>query len=243
VTESLVLLHGFAGTRRTWEEVTGLLPDERYRPLAFDLPGHGETLSGERCPALTFPACVEHVLAHSPQRFTLCGYSLGGRIALHVALAAPERVRALVLVSSTAGIADPDERAARRAADGELADVLEREPFTSFMDRWQAQPVFADDPPQVHARMRAEQQRNDPLALAAVLRAIGTGEMQPLWDRLGELTMPVSVLMGERDVKFHAPARRLAQLLPSCELSIVPGGHRLPVERPEAVAHMLQTLS
>jgi 2-succinyl-6-hydroxy-2,4-cyclohexadiene-1-carboxylate synthase len=232
VPENLVLLHGFAGTRRTWDGVVELLGPERYTPLAIDLPGHGEAMDS----TIAFDACVEHVLAHSPPRFSLCGYSLGGRIGLHVALAAPERVRRLVLVSSTAGIVDPAERAARRTVDDALAEDLEKRPFADFMERWEAQPVFAEDPPAVHAAMRTEQQRNDPRMLAAVLRGVGTGTMTPLWDRLAELAMPITVLVGERDVKFHAPARRMVELLPDAGLAIVPGGHRLPLENPVAVA-------
>jgi len=234
----LVLLHGFAGTRRTWDGVVERLDPERYTPLALDLPGHGDAAVVLR--PITFDACVEHVLAHSPPRFALCGYSLGGRVGLNVALAAPERVSRLVLVSSTAGIAEEAERTARRAADEALADDLETRSFAEFMDRWEAQPVFAEDPPQVHAAMRAEQQRNDPRALAAMLRGVGTGAMPPLWERLAELSMPVTVLVGERDRKFHAPGRRMVELLPDAELRIVSGGHRLPLENPETVAEAIR---
>jgi pimeloyl-ACP methyl ester carboxylesterase len=89
VSETLVLLHGFAGTRQTWDRVIAQLDPQRYRPLALDLPGHGESSSYERL--ITFEGCVEQVLAAAPRRFVLCGYSMGGRIALHAALAAPDR--------------------------------------------------------------------------------------------------------------------------------------------------------
>lgn len=238
----LVLLHGFAGTRRTWDGVIERLDPERYTPAALDLPGHGEATAAAVAP-ITFESCVEHVLAHSPPSFTLCGYSLGGRVALHVALAAPQRVQGMVLVSSTAGIEDPSARAARRAADDALAVDLERRPFAQFMDRWQAQPVFARDPPAVQEAMRAQQQSNDPRALASVLRGVGTGQMRPLWGRLRELDLPVAVLVGERDRKFHAPARRLVELLPMAELVMVAGGHRLPLENPRAVVRGLESLA
>jgi 2-succinyl-6-hydroxy-2,4-cyclohexadiene-1-carboxylate synthase len=213
------------------------LASERYTPLALDLPGHGEATDTPR--PITFAACVEHVLANSPARFALCGYSLGGRVGLHVALAAPERVSRLVLISCTAGLVGEGDRVARVAADNALARDLEERSFTEFMDRWQNQPVFADDPPEVHAAMRAEQQRNDPRALAAVLRGIGTGAMTPLWDRLSQLQIPVTVLVGERDLKFHAAAQRMVQKLPYGELRILPGGHRLPLESSQYVADAL----
>ncbi len=235
--ESVVLLHGFSGTRRTWDGAIAVLDLERYRPLALDLPGHGDAADGER--PISFAGCVAHVLACSPERFTLCGYSLGGRIALHVALAAPERVRRLVLVSSTAGIEDRQERAARREADCGLARELEEIPFEEFIERWRAQPLFAEDPPEVGALARADQRRNRPDALAAVLRGIGTGEMEPLWDRLGELEMPVRVVVGDRDAKFQVLGRRMVDLLPDAELAVLPGGHGLPLENPRGVASLV----
>jgi 2-succinyl-6-hydroxy-2,4-cyclohexadiene-1-carboxylate synthase len=237
MAESVVLLHGFGGTRRAWDGVIAALGGERYRPLALDLPGHGEAADAER--PITFAGCVANVLARSPERFVLCGYSLGGRVALHVALAAPARVSRLVLVSAGAGICDDAERAARRRSDAALADELERVPFEDFIERWRTQPLFASEPPEAGALARADQRRNRPDALAAVLRGIGTGEMQPLWDRLGELEMPVTVLAGERDEKFRAIGRRMVELLPDAELLVLAGGHGLPLENPQDVAGAL----
>jgi 2-succinyl-6-hydroxy-2,4-cyclohexadiene-1-carboxylate synthase len=230
-------LHGFGGTRRAWDGVVELLPHERYLPLALDLPGHGEFADAR---PITFAGCVEHVLARAPERFVLCGYSQGGRIALHLALAAPERVRSLVLVATTAGIGDDAERAQRRLSDHRLADELERIPYEEFIERWRTQPLFAADPPEVGALARADQRRNRPGALAAVLRGIGSGEMQPLWSRLAELAMPVTIVVGDRDTKFQALGRRMTELLPDAQIAVVPGGHGLPLENPRAVAAALE---
>jgi 2-succinyl-6-hydroxy-2,4-cyclohexadiene-1-carboxylate synthase len=237
VPETLVLLHGFAGTHRAWDGVVERLDPERYRSLALDLPGHGEQADAPR--PISFTGCVEHVLARAPERFALCGYSLGGRVALHVALAAPERVARLVLVSSTAGIEDDDERAERSAADRRLADECEGGSREDFVARWCAQPMFAEDPPAVDELAREDYRRNRPDAIAAVLRGIGTGEMASLWDRLRELEMPATVLVGERDTKFLALGRRLAELLPQAVMRTVAGGHRLPLEDPGAVVRVL----
>ena len=235
--ETLVLLHGFAGTRRAWDGVIERLDPERYRPLALDLPGHGEQADARR--PISFAGCVEHVLARAPERFALCGYSLGGRVALHVALAAPERVSRLVLVSTTAGIEDGGERAQRSAADHRLVGELEKGSQEDFVARWCAQAMFAEDPPAVDELAREDYRRNRPDAIAAVLRGIGTGEMVPLWDRLHELHMPVAVLAGERDAKFLLLGRRLVDLLPRAVMTEVPGGHRLPLESPGAVTNAL----
>jgi 2-succinyl-6-hydroxy-2,4-cyclohexadiene-1-carboxylate synthase len=236
VPEDIVLLHGFGGTRRAWDGVVALL-GERYRPLALDLVGHGAAADAPR--PLSFAGCVAHVLAASPARFTLCGYSLGGRVALHVALAAPERVARLVLVGVNPGIEDEAERARRRESDQALAADLEQIPFEEFIERWRTQPLFADDPPEVGALARADQRRNRPDALAAVLRGLGTGEMAPLWGRLPDLEMPVTVLVGARDTKFRALGQRMVKLLADGQLVVEPGGHGLLLENPAAVAQAL----
>lgn len=234
VPEPLLLLHGFTQTGRGWDEVARHLDDERYRPLAPDLRGHGA--AGARRP-IDFDACVGDVAGLVAGRFALAGYSLGGRLALHVALACPERVSKLVLVSTTAGIEDPSERAGRRARDAALAGWMERLDIAQVADRWGAQPLFAGQPPQVAAAARADRLRNEPANLAAALRGIGTGVMAPLWARLGELSMPAVVVAGERDAKFVALARRLAAALPRATLVVVPGvGHAVALEAPEAAA-------
>jgi 2-succinyl-6-hydroxy-2,4-cyclohexadiene-1-carboxylate synthase len=238
VSESVVLLHGFSGTHRAWDGVAARLDPERYLPLAFDLPGHGSAADAER--PITFSSCVAHVLAVSPERFVLCGYSQGGRIALHVALAEPERVSRLVLVACSAGIEDAAERAERSLADHRLADELESAPFDDFIERWRAQPLFTGEPPEVGRLAREDQRRNRPDALAAALRGIGTGEMEPLWSRLGELTMQVTVLVGARDEKFQALGKRMTEMMPDAQLVVAPGGHGLPLESPAAVAQAIE---
>ena len=235
--ESIVLLHGFGGTHRAWDGVLERLDPGRYLPVALDLPGHGQAPNSGR--PISFSGCVEDVLARSPERFSLCGYSMGGRIALALAIRAPERVGHLVLVSTTAGIDDPSERALRRASDERLAVQLETVPFEDFIESWRTQPLFADEPSEVGALARADQRCNRPDALAAALRGAGTGQMEPLWGRLGELEMPVMVVVGERDAKFRALGGRMVALLANARLIVVPGGHNLPLESPAAIAEVI----
>jgi 2-succinyl-6-hydroxy-2,4-cyclohexadiene-1-carboxylate synthase len=236
VPEPLLLLHGFTQTGRGWDEVVRHLDGERYRALAPDIRGHGAAAT--RRP-IDFAACVQDAvgLMHGP--FTLAGYSQGGRLALHVALAHPELVARLVLVSATAGIEDDAERARRRDADAALAAWMEVDGrlMTEVADRWGAQPLFATQSPEVAAAARADRLSNEPVHLAAALRGIGTGVMAPLWERLGDLAMPVVVLAGELDAKYVALGERLVAALPAATLVVVPGaGHALALEAPAAVA-------
>jgi 2-succinyl-6-hydroxy-2,4-cyclohexadiene-1-carboxylate synthase len=236
VAGDLVLLHGFTQTGRSWELVREAL-GPRYRCFAPDLPGHGDAAA--RRPA-TFDAVAAYVGGLKMQRFALCGYSMGGRLALDVALRFPDRVERLVLVGASPGIADPVEREARRRADDELADRIEHDGLDAFVARWGAQPLFAGQPRGVADLARTDRLRSTAEGLAVALRGMGTGAMPPLWDRLGELTMPVTVIAGERDEKFRAIAERMAAAIPGARLSLAAGaGHAVHLEAPAAIAEAL----
>jgi 2-succinyl-6-hydroxy-2,4-cyclohexadiene-1-carboxylate synthase len=162
---------------------------------------------------------------------------MGGRIALHTAFAIPGLVQRLVLVGASPGIADAAERSARRRADEALAVRIEAIGVEAFAAEWGAQPLFAGQEERVAAAAHADRLRNTAAGLAAALRGLGTGVMEPLWDRLPELAVPVVLVVGERDEKFRAIASRMVAAVPGSRLVVVAGaGHAVQLERPEAVA-------
>jgi 2-succinyl-6-hydroxy-2,4-cyclohexadiene-1-carboxylate synthase len=142
---TLVLLHGFTQTGRSWSPVLAALGEGTYKPVAPDIRGHGA--AGARRP-IGFEEVVQDVLeAAGDGPFTLAGYSQGGRVALHVALQVPDRVRRLVLISTTAGIEGDEERAARRAADEVLAARMEGQGIEVAARAWAAQALFGGQTP------------------------------------------------------------------------------------------------
>jgi 2-succinyl-6-hydroxy-2,4-cyclohexadiene-1-carboxylate synthase len=234
---TLLLLHGFTQTRQSWRRTLAALGG-RYRAIAPDLPGHGS--AADRRPA-SFDACTAYVRAVAGDAFTLVGYSMGGRIALYTALALPGFVQRLVLVGASPGIADAAEREARRVSELALADRIEAIGVEAFAAEWGAQPLFAGQDPRVAAAAHADRLRNQPYGLAAALRGLGTGVMEPLWDRLGSLAMPVTLVVGERDEKFGAIASQMAAAIPDCRIAVVAGaGHAAQLERPDEVAAVIR---
>jgi 2-succinyl-6-hydroxy-2,4-cyclohexadiene-1-carboxylate synthase len=232
----LVLLHGFTQTGRSWQPIAHALAG-RYRSLAPDLPGHGDF--AERRPA-SFAACDAYLRALMRGQSTLAGYSMGGRIALHAALSLGPLVERLVLIGASPGIADPAERAARAAADAALADRIEAIGIDAFVREWGAQPLFAGMPRGVAELAEEDRRSNSASGLAAALRGLGTGVMPPLWERLGELTIPVELVVGERDEKFRAIASRMETVLPDARTHVVEGaGHAVHLEAPDRVVELL----
>jgi 2-succinyl-6-hydroxy-2,4-cyclohexadiene-1-carboxylate synthase len=233
---TLVLLHGFTHTGASWDPVRSEL-GERYRGLAPDIRGHGSASARE---PVTLAAVMEDTAASAPGRFTLAGYSMGGRLALHLALAHPARVERLVLIGASPGIADRHERDARRRADGRLADEIERSTIEESAARWEATPVLAGQPAAVLEAVRADRLRSTPAGLARALRGLGTGALPSLWERLRELAMPVVLVVGGRDEKFRAIAEQMATLIPGAGTEVVPGaGHAVHLEAPRRVAEVI----
>lgn len=208
--------------------------DGRYRAIAPDLPGHGQ-MSERRPVSLAATLAYLRALVDEPQ--VLAGYSLGGRVALHAALARPERVRRLVLVGASPGLADAGEREQRRRADAVLADRIEAIGVEAFAAEWGRLPLWDGQPERVRDAADADRLRNTPAGLADALRGLGTGALPSLWDRLGELAMPVALVVGERDEKFRTIAERMAERLPDARVEVIPGaGHAAQLERPDLVA-------
>lgn len=234
MTARLVLAHGFTQTARSWSIIQGLLTARGITDtIAVDLPGHGDATDVE-CDLV---GSAEHLVGAGGTG-TYVGYSMGGRVALHAALAHPNAVRRLVLIGATAGIDDSAERAAREAADRELAGRIESIGVQRFIDEWLTSPLFAglDE----RTAQRSDRLRNTPAGLASSLRLAGTGTQHPLWSRLGEITIPVLVMAGEHDDKFRHIGERLGDGLPAAQLRIIAGaGHSVHLEQPEATVDVL----
>ncbi len=238
----LVLAHGFTQTARCWGAMADDLAVD-HRLVLVDLPGHGG--SAEVDADLTSGA---DLLVRAGGRGCYVGYSMGARFCLHAALAHPETVSSLVLVSGTAGLDDPLERRARRMADDELADQLAPAsggiPPVSverFLRQWLAQPMFAglDE----RAASFDERARNSAAGLASSLRRAGTGTQRPLWNRLGELEMPVLSITGELDEKFTTLGRRMARTIGSNASTavVLAAGHAPHLEQPAEVAALIRS--
>ena len=90
------------------------------------------------------------------------------------------------------------------------------------------------------AAVHADRLRSKPAGLARALRGLGTGALPSLWGRLGEIAVPVALVVGERDRKFTAIASDMARALAEAEVIVVPGaGHAVHLEAPERVASVI----
>jgi 2-succinyl-6-hydroxy-2,4-cyclohexadiene-1-carboxylate synthase len=241
---AVLFLHGFMGSSADWRDVTAALGDRAFC-ITLDLPGHGASL-GLRPEAYTIEEsarAVIHVLDElRVQRPVMVCYSMGGRLALYMALRRPERCAGLFLESASPGLESEEERTARRASDEKEAKRLETEGFEAFLRDWYRQPLFASlarDRTLLQRTVEARR-RNDPIELARSLRGMGTGSQPSLWGELESLTVPSLAVAGALDEKYAGVSWRMASISPRIASELVQGaGHNVSAEAPHEYIALL----
>jgi 2-succinyl-6-hydroxy-2,4-cyclohexadiene-1-carboxylate synthase len=221
----VVFLPGFMQHADSWSPIAAAV-GERYPVRVLDFS------------TWTFEERLREIRVASGPESVVVGYSMGGRLALHAALRS--LFAGLVVVGASAGIEDADERRRRRAADSELADWIERHSIEEVVARWERNPVFSSQSSALVEAQRPGRLDHDPAALARLLRSAGQGALEPVWDRLASLQIPVLALAGENDGTYWTAARRIASLVAHGRVAAIPGaGHAAHLEAPDLVAEVI----
>lgn len=240
----VTLLHGFTQSSRAWRELLARMRND-HRWISVDIRGHGDTRT-DRCASHSLDACAADVVAvwdaAGVDRSHLVGYSMGGRLALRIAVGHPSRLRSLCVIGAHAGLGDA-ERRERSVHDAVLAERIEREGARWFARHWAQLPLFASlrqRRADLAAELERERRSGTAPGLAASLRQAGAGAMPPLWNELGGVECPVLAVAGAEDTRYAAYAERLAAVLPSARVAMVEdAGHAAHLEQPDAVAALL----
>ena len=223
-------LHGFLGSPRDWDRFDdfgtgqGVVKADLFSRDAFP-----DALTMADWANVYYPQRVEG--ATDEPRFLL-GYSLGGRLALHLATQFPDAWDGVVIIGANPGLDDAEARAKRRAHDENWARRFETEPWDTLLADWNAQAVFSGR--RGGARHEADFDR---ARLADSLRRWSLGAQSPLWTALPALASPLLWIAGADDTKQQAICRRVQDMVPAAQIWIAPGAaHRVPWEQPAAFA-------
>ncbi len=244
LSPTVLFLHGFMGSSADWREVIAALGDRTFR-IAVDLPGHGASL--ELAPDTykvegAARAVIGILDGLEVVRPVMVGYSMGGRLALYLALRYPERCAGLFLESASPGLENSSKRAARRAADESKAKRLESGDLEAFLRDWYRQPLFASlaQDENLLRQTTEARRRNDPGELARSLRGMGTGSQPSLWGELESLSMPALAVAGGLDEKYAGISSRMRSINPRIRSTVVPGaGHTVHAEAPAEYVALL----
>ena len=235
----LVALHGFTQQGGSFEELASLLD---IGVVAVDLPGHGHT----EVEPITFDGAVSvvgEVLEAFAEPPALLGYSQGGRIALGLALAKPDLLDRLILVSASPGIEDPDLRRQRRVADDVLAGRIEGLGVEAFIDEWLSLEMFVG----LHRRSvqwrdadRSLRLENTGTGLAAALRGMGQGAQPYLGEDVNQLAVSLLAVAGADDPRYTRHAEAMVRAVPDGVVEVVENaGHSVIGEMPDHIATLV----
>lgn len=244
--EVIVFLHGFTGTHRTWQTCGDRLR-KHFRILSVDILGHGLTESPfdwKRYDITKVAADIINILDQLHiNRAHFVGYSMGGRLALTIAVLYPDRVASLLLESSTPGLKTEEERWERRKQDEMLANQILQNGLVSFVEYWEQLSLFAGLrklPLEQQQELRHERLSHNPIGLANSLIGMGTGAMPSWWEHLRQLSMPIQLVTGENDTKFVHIANQMTAYNPNILHTTIPdSGHTVHLEQPEAFFEVL----
>ena len=238
-----LFLHGFMGSCEDFKEIASLL-EENFCCLLIDLPGHGNTeVDRDACYQMSEVArgIIELLTQLAIEQCFLVGYSMGGRLALYLAIHFPRYFAKVVLESASPGLETQAARDIRNEQDLKLVNKLETTDFSLFLHQWYSKPLFTSFKAHPHYdRAIALRLNNDPQQLAKSLRYMGLGRQPCLWQNLETNRIPLLLIVGELDRKFVAIAQRVAYLSISSRLEIVENtGHNVHFEHPVFFAGLL----
>lgn len=226
VAPHVLLIPGFMQRGHSWAPVAELLAG-RCQATRLDHAEH------------SYEGRLREIAA-AGEGAVLCGYSLGGRLALRAAVREPGRYAGLVTVGATAGLDDPAQRLARAEADDRLASWMETAPIEDVVGVWERQPLFADQSERLVDAQRDGRLSHEPRDLALVLRSAGQGVLDPVWGELVTLQLPLLAIAGVRDEGYVRAARRMGDTAGRGHCALVQdAGHAAHLQQPEQVAGLI----
>ncbi|MEM7175151.1 MAG: 2-succinyl-6-hydroxy-2,4-cyclohexadiene-1-carboxylate synthase [Chlamydiota bacterium] len=235
-----VFLHGFLGSPTDWGPLRSFLPP--HQSIALMLPGHGDCPLPAKRPLLpvVIDAIIEAIEAKltCSEKYTLVGYSLGGRLALHLALRYSKQIDKLILIAANPGLDTKKEQ--RLARDQAWADLLSRKGIDHFITTWYQQPLFRHF--SLTPERAALRKKHASASLQRMLRDLSPAVIPSLWPMVKKISIPTLFLFGKEDQKYANIANRLNSLKSSIKTVAIQGaGHVVHLEKPQLTAAAIET--
>jgi len=212
--------------------------------ILIDLPGHGKSTGLEK---VAFEEILATLLTQLEgdgiEKFTPIGYSMGGRLAFHLHQLNPERIKALIFLSSAPGLKTPSEQKQRRLDDIELLDKLESSGYADFLEKWYAAELFGDIRKNTTLMQKVfpARSKNDIGQLRQSLDLMGNGALPSLWNELKDIGVPTLLMSGTQDSKYTQLNQEIQQNISgSIHHELAETGHAFHLEKPLETAQIIR---
>ncbi len=241
----LLLLHGFMGSGINFSHL--IKPLSTFcNPITIDLLGHGRSDVCFDPHYFSTEKQVTHI--HSIlkriqfQNLHLYGYSMGGRLAFQLLHHIPEFFQSGIIESSHCGLKDEADRAERKRSDEIQAIQIEKD-YEVFVDNWTHLPLFESTPIRFKERFKKEMLARDHRSIAASLRGFGSGVMPFICDKMEEIKIPIHLIAGEKDRKYHHRMAQISTMNSNFTFEPVPdAGHRVHTDQPDRLIKSIRTI-
>ena len=210
-----LFLHGFSGTSNSWKEVITKLDCYCIAP---DIIGHGKSSFNDIdrdydiddwCNDLS-----EILDSLNIDKLNICGYSMGGRLAIAFASKYPDKIQRLILESTSLGIKDNNAKKERFQEDLKLSELIESD-FSAFIQKCENNSLFLKQEKrnkEGFLTQREDRLSHNPIQLSKALKVFSQGNMKSYEKEFSKFKFPISIINGSEDLKYTMIGKRMTEI-------------------------------
>ena len=239
-----IFIHGFMGSANSWDQV---INSNFCNTIAIDIPGHRKshfTNLDDNSVDKWSDSMKQLIISKKLTRVNMCGYSMGGRLAIAFASRYPNVINKLILESCSCGIDKDDKRKLRYQQDLDNCRRIETD-FSGFVDAWESNPMFLN---QEHRNksgyiaQREERLSHIPTQISQSLKVFGQGSMKSYDNEFSKFNFPIHLINGTEDKKYLAIADKMKDQNKNVVIHRVEAGHNIHLERPNMFIDILKDI-
>ena len=233
----LLFIHGFTTDNSAWNRVT---PFIERNCIAVDIPGHGKSTFNEGLSGYNYKDWSIDLFLLLNQlgvkKIDICGYSMGGRLAVAFAAEYPNMVKSLILESTRLGIENKSKKRNRIKSDNKIASEI-LDDYISFIDIWQGKELFKNQKSrnlEGWGEQREARLSQNPEQLALSIKCLGLGKMPTFIDEFIQFDFPIYLINGQEDQQYLKIGKKIRYMNRNVfEYIIDNAGHNTHIDNPQ----------
>ena len=242
----ILFLHGFTGSTKSWLSIRSKISSPS---ISIDIPGHGKSTFNNLNESYFFKDFSNELyislLQMKIKKINLCGYSLGGRLAITFAAKYPDMINSLLIESTSLGIEDRIDREIRYKKDLNISESIE-ENLTEFTKNWSFNKLFEKQElrnKEGTLDQKTVRKSHNKEQLARSLKTFSIGNMPFLRNQFQKFTFPIIIVNGKDDIEYIKEGRDMLKLNKNAMQYIINNAsHNVHLESEESFLDILSDL-